>query len=126
MLGRLRSGLPRGQSPAPEFGSGMKITDETHSEHEEMGKDWPQLEKLGPPWPGVFHSTFQMQEDQEGEVEGQGCQIHTAYEADQASLPYFLRSGERAFPKSVQPLTSDLCFSDHSTPPPLWPLSSVL
>lgn len=39
-------GWPRGRSPAPEFGSGMKITHGTHSEHEEMGKDWPQLERL--------------------------------------------------------------------------------
>lgn len=53
MLGRLEVWL--GQSLALELGSRMRIVDETHSKHEEMGKDWTQLERPGPSWPDVLH-----------------------------------------------------------------------
>lgn len=57
-------GWPRGQSLAPELEQWTRVVDGTQvSKHKEMGKDWPQLQRPGPPWPGALYSTFQKQED---------------------------------------------------------------
>lgn len=44
------------------------------------------LEDLNLPVPAQ-HSTFQKEEEEEGEDEGQDCQVHMAHEAGRASLP---------------------------------------
>lgn len=92
MLGRLEVWL--GQSLALELGSRMRIVDETHSKHEEMGKDWTQLERPGPSW-----LMFSTAHSRSGKIRKVRLKVRDAsyiqlMRQNGPPCPIFLRSGE--------------------------------
>lgn len=103
----------------------MRIIDGPHGEYKEIEKDLPQLERPKHPFLPVLSTV----RSRSRKIRNARRRVRAARYIQLMRLtkpPYYilLRVGSQAFPNSAQPVTSEFCFPDSSTPP-LWTLSPV-